>query len=69
MFEPMSRDIKILRDEQHECDNKISKLREENESVRKGNEQIKAENEKRVTDGRMDYLGKVNKQNNIKCQE
>ena len=45
ILKQMSRDIKLLREEQCECKKEISKLREENENVRKGNEQIKAGNE------------------------
>lgn len=70
MIEQMSQDIKLLREEQHECNQKISKLREENENVRKENEEIKAENENmrkeiQKLDKRVNYLEKVNKQNNV----
>ena len=70
MVEQMGKDIKLLREEQHECKKEISKLREDNESVRKENEQIKAENENmrkyiQTLDRRVNYLEKVNKQNNV----
>ena len=59
-----------MREEQHECKKEISKLRKEYESSRKENEQIKAENENmrkeiQTLDRRVNYLEKVNKQNNV----
>jgi len=70
MVEQKVMDIKFLRKKQHECKKEISKLREENESVRKENEQIKAGNENmrkdiQTLDRRVNYLEKVNQQNNV----
>ena len=70
MVEQMAMDIKLLREEQHECKKEISKLWEEKESVRKDNEQIKTENENmrkdlETLDRRVNYLEKWNKQNNV----
>ena len=72
MVEQMAK--KLSREEQHQYKKEISKLREENESARKENEQINVENENtrkemQTLNRRVDYLEKVNKQNNVIVSE
>jgi len=70
MVKQMAKEMKLLREEQHERKKEIRKLREENENVGKEDKKIKVENENmrkeiQKLDRRVNYLEKVNKQNNI----